>query len=99
MGRYTKIPVRKKGLKQLFYSTVRYPKVALSDNDLYVITERGDRYDILAQEYYGDSTLWWVISSANNGSKQNSYFPPEGVQIRIPANISGLIANFENENN
>ena len=98
MGRYTKIPVRKDEEGTQFYSTVKYPLVAISDNDLYVITEIGDRYDLLADQYYGDSTLWWAISSANNGSSQNSYYPPIGVQLRIPSNIQGLVVNFEKQN-
>ena len=98
MNRYSKIPKRKTLSGTELYRTVKYPEVAFSDNDLYVITEVGDRYDLLANQYYGDSTLWWAISSANYGSKQNSYFPPIGVQLRIPANIQGLISNFESEN-
>lgn len=98
MGRYTRVPLRKDTEGTQFYSTVRYPEVPVSDDDLYVITEAGDRYDLLAQQYYGDSTLWWAISSANNGSEQNSYYAPEGVQLRIPSNIQGLVSNFEQEN-
>ena len=98
MGRYSKIPKRKTASGTELYRTVKYPEVAFSDNDLYVITETGDRYDLLAQQYYGDSTLWWAISSANYGSKQNSYYPPIGVQLRIPSNVQGLISNFESEN-
>ena len=98
MGRYSKIPTRVDSEGTQFYKTVKYPEVAISDNDLYVITEVGDRYDLLADQYYGDSSLWWAISSANYGSKQNSYYPPLGVQLRIPSNIQGLIVNFEKQN-
>jgi phage tail protein X len=98
MGRYSKIPKRRNISGTEFYSTTKYPEVAVSDNDLYVITEQGDRYDLLADQYYGDSTLWWAISSANNGSQQNSYYVPQGVQLRIPANIQGLVNNFESVN-
>ena len=98
MGRYSKISIRKDAEGTQMYRTVRYPEVFPSDNDLYVITEQGDRLDILANQYYGDPTLWWAISSANKGLKQDSYYLPEGVQMRIPANISGLISNFEQEN-
>ena len=98
MGRYSKIPKRINDQGTQLYSTTKYPEVAFSDNDLYVVTEVGDRYDLLANQYYGDPTLWWAISSANYGSLQNSYYPPIGVQLRIPANIQGLISNFESEN-
>ena len=98
MGRYSNIGTIRDSDKKQRYRTVRYPEVEISDNDLYVITQTGDRYDILAEQYYGDSTLWWAISSANYGSEQNSYYPPIGVQLRIPSNISGLITNFEKAN-
>lgn len=98
MGRYSKIQKRKNSQGKTFYRTVKYPEVTLSDNDLYVITEEGDRYDLLAQQYYGDTRLWWAISSANYGSSQNSYYPPIGVQLRIPANIQGLVINYEKTN-
>ena len=58
----------------------------------------GDRFDILSQQYYNDSSLWWIISSANSGLPQNSYYIPEGTQIRIPQNISGVISNFNSLN-
>ena len=47
------------------YNSIRYPKIRLSANDLYVITTSGDRLDLLANEYYQDIGLWWIISTAN----------------------------------
>ena len=75
-----------------------YPSVVLASNDYYIETGYNDRLDLIANDFYGDSTLWWAISSANYGSRQNSYYPPIGVQLRIPSNIQGLILNFEKEN-
>ena len=56
---------------------------------------KGDRYDILANQYYSDSSLWWIISTANNNVVQNSLYLPEGTQIRIPADFNSAINNFE----
>ena len=53
----------------------------------------------LAQEYYGDSSLWWIISIANNNTIQNSLTPPVGSQIRIPSNPTPIIAEYEIINN
>ena len=71
MGRYQNIKILtdsvvKPGVR--FYATVRYPEIPLSENDIYLITVSGDRLDLLAQQYYGDSNLYWIISSANNTS-------------------------------
>jgi phage tail protein X len=94
INRYQNIPKEKIDGKTV-YKTSRYPEVPLSENDVYVISTQGDRFDVLAQQYYGDSSLWWVISIANTGNAgagtlpvlpQNTLIIPEGTQIRIPSN-------------
>ena len=54
------------------YQTVRYPKIPRSEDDIYVITTIGDRYDTLAFQYYQDSSLWWVIANANGNADKSS---------------------------
>lgn len=73
---------------------VKYPDLPLHFSDFYVTTTIGDRFDILAQQYYKDPTLWWIISVANPQLPQNSYYPPVGAQIRIPQNIAGAIQQY-----
>ena len=107
MNRYQNIPkIKIDG--NLVYQTSRYPEVPLSPNDIYVYTTQGDRFDVLAQQYYYNSSLWWVISIANTGNAgagtlvslpQNSIIIPEGIQIRIPANYSGIVSEFKTINN
>ena len=77
---------------------VIYPEIPLNENDIYVISQYGDRYDTLAQEFYNDSGLWWIISSANNYQKGSLIITP-GVQLRIPANKADAIELFEEVNN
>lgn len=93
MDRYTNIPTIKVNNKQA-YKTVRYPEVPLHELDTYVISTAGDRFDILAQQYYQDSSLWWVISIANEQLKQNSLTIPEGEQIRIPYNPFDIVNEY-----
>ena len=81
-----------------YYRDTKYPLIPLSINDIYVITTIGDRYDLLAQQYYGDFSLWWVISIANDNLPQNSLYPPVGEQIRIPINVSDILSNYRNLN-
>jgi hypothetical protein len=97
MNRYQFIPTIKIN-KIPIYRTTRYPEVVLSEDDVYVTTVQGDRFDSLALDYYQDESLWWVISIANNTFKQNSLMCNEGVQLRIPANISEIINNFNKIN-
>jgi hypothetical protein len=101
MNRYKEIsllkdsPIRE---KKRFYSTVKYPEIPLSVSDIYVTTQKSDRYDILANQYYGDKSLWWIISIANPSITQNTIYPPMGVQLRIPTNISSILNSYNKLN-
>ena len=64
MNRYARIPQTKINGK-VVYTTVRYPEIPLSADDIYVYTQQGDRFDVLAQDFYQDSSLWWVIAIGN----------------------------------
>jgi phage tail protein X len=96
-NRYQNILVEKINGKRI-YQTVRYPEIPLNENDIYVYTTQGDRFDILAQQYYGDQSYWWVISIANASLLQNSLVVPEGIQIRIPFNLEGILASYNQLN-
>lgn len=94
MGRYSRIPISKTDTGTRLYKTVKYPDIPRRENDLYVITTEGDRYDILANQYYQDDSLWWVISSANGSLTQNSLFPPIGIQLRIPGDLDSILQSY-----
>jgi hypothetical protein len=94
MNRYQDIPVIKSATGKQIYATSRYPEIPLSENDIYVYTSQGDRYDLLALNYYGDSSLWWVIAAGNPNIDLMTLVIPEGVQIRIPGNFSQVVSEF-----
>lgn len=98
MNRYSNIPIFKTPTGRRYYANVKYPEIPYSDNDIYIVAQEGDRFDLLAYTYYNDATLWWVIPSANPRFKPNSLYPVLGHQIRIPANVSDVISNFESLN-
>ena len=82
-----------------YFDNVKYPEIPLSINDIYAITEWGDRFESLAFQFYGDVTLWWVIAISNpNIVDFSSIFIPVGSQIRIPQNISPIIDSFNELN-
>lgn len=72
-----------------------YPNIPLRDDDIYVMTETGDRLDTLAWQYYENPTLWWIIAAANNihdaplGLK-------DGTILRIPQNYLAILSEFTN---
>lgn len=77
-----------------YYATTKYPTIALNINDIYVVTTIGDRYDTLANTFYSNPQLWWIIAIANDSLAQNSLIPPIGTQLRIPANPSQIVSQY-----
>ena len=91
--------IKKTGSRGRFYKYIKYPEVPLSFDDIYVITKTEDRFDLLANQFYGDTSLWWIISIANPGLvKRDSFFVPGGIQLRIPANRQSIIEDFNRLN-
>ena len=77
------------------YTPKIYPNIPESTLDIHIATETGDRLDTLAHQYYKDSSLWWIIASANN--IHNSVFAfTEGTILRIPQNYLQILRNFTN---
>jgi len=95
MKRYQETKILKDSKNRNYYGTTKYPRIPLSLGDIYVYTTQGDRFDLLAEQYYSDSSLWWIISMANSDLPQNSYYIPEGRQIRIPQDIGSVISQFK----
>tara|TARA_Y100000592_G_C5448214_1_gene307251 strand:- start:263 stop:568 length:306 start_codon:yes stop_codon:yes gene_type:complete len=85
--------------KKEYYRRVRYPEIPVSSLDLYIQTQIGDRLDLLANRYYKDNQLWWIISVANpNVVRRDSLYLNPGLEIRIPINVDNIIERFEQIN-
>ena len=98
INRYQNIQTTKNSLRGVpFYVNAIYPDIPLSNNDSYVITTLGDRLDLMAFDFYGDTGYWWVIASAN-ALPGDSLFPPVGMQLRLPADLSGIINKYKSVN-
>ena len=80
-----------------YYVNNIYPDIPLSNDDDYVITVLGDRLDLLAFDFYGDTSYWWVIASANALPGDSLYLEP-GMQLRIPVNLSAAISQYNYTN-
>lgn len=82
-----------------YYKNALYPEIPPNPNDIYVITEWGDRLDLLANQFYGDITLYWIIAAGNpNVVGFSSLFLKEGIQLRIPVDINEIISSFNRLN-
>ena len=75
------------------YGVTLYPPIPVQDGDQFIYPTDGDRFENVAQRYYGDSTLWWIIAEAN-GIGKGTLAIPTGKQIRIPMNTDDIINEF-----
>ena len=93
ISRYDNNEIKKTIDGRTVYRPTIYPNIPLRDDDVYVATETGDRFDTLSHQFYNDSSYWWIIASANN--IHNAVFSlTEGTILRIPQNYLEIIRNF-----
>ena len=98
MSRYQTTPTKSTNRGSIL-STTRYIEIPLSEDDVYVTTTVGDRYDILALDYYQKSSLWFIILMANPQLPKDTLIPPQGTQLRVPSiataySIANLYGNY-----
>ena len=101
MSRYSRINIAKNDNEDIsnvgaqYYISNFYPTIPLNSNDIYVITEFSDRLDILANRFYGDSNLYWIIASANpDVVRSDSLSLAGGIQLRIPTDVNSILTNY-----
>lgn len=100
MDRFQKI--RKKTTKKgkQYYREAFVPNIPETEGDIYFITERGDRLDLLAYEFYQDVSLWWILAAANPiTTRRDSYIVTPGKQFRIPVDPESIIERYRQLNN
>jgi len=97
-GRYQNIGTQKTTNGETIYLPTKYPTLVPSNDDYYIIAREEDRFDLIANDFFGDPTLWWVVVMANDLPGDSMYAPP-GFQLRIPGNLSDALNayNIENE--
>ena len=97
MGRYDNTRVKRKESGDRVYSYTLYPKVPIKNSDVFITPTYGTRLDLLAQEYYGDVSLWWIIARANEGFKGNTTLPIN-TKLIIPKEIGEILSELERLN-
>ena len=96
MKRYSNTGIKRDKSGVRVYNTTFYPSIPIDDSDQFIYTKFGDRVDALANEYYGDVTLWWIISKAN-GIKGQAGLKP-GQLLRIPGQVEEILSKFRDLN-
>ncbi len=97
MNRYNNTSTREKEGTFLKSTTV-YSIPAESTEDYYLISTLGDRFDILAQEYYNDSKLWYILAAANPTVRRDTLVIEPGIQIRIPLPLGKVLTEINSQN-
>jgi hypothetical protein len=97
MSRYITNSILQDSVGKRRLGTSIIPIVPVSSTDVYIQTTSTERLDKLANTFYGDSTLWWIIASAN-GLGKGTIVVPRNSKLRIPSdkNIQQLINILNN---
>ena len=87
--RYTNVNSKKTDTGKQVLEMKIFPTIPKRNDDIYIITQETDRLDLLANQFYNDPTLWWVISHTNSLNSADIGVEP-GIQLRIPKDISKI---------
>ena len=93
MGRYNSSKTQKLNDGRQVLRSKIYPNIPKRDNDIHIVTQQGDRLDSLANQFYDDSSLWWIIATANNIHDSGFSVAP-GTILRVPVDYLGIVQNF-----
>ena len=88
--RYKNSAVKKSKDGVRYYKPTIVPNIPIKDSDIFIFPVYGDRFDTIAQRYYNDSNLWWIIAKANELSRGELSPNPEK-KIRIPTEIDDIL--------
>ena len=97
MARYrsAKFKIDRNGKR--YYIPTIVPNIPILDSDIYINPQVGERFDSLAQKFYGDSNLWWIIAKANNLSSGQIGLDPER-KLRIPTDVQAILDSVDGRN-
>ena len=79
-----------------YLSRIKYPVIPSRDSDIRIISKQGQSLLTLANEYYGDPSLYWIISRRNNIT--NTLFPTIGTELFIPVEMGEITTELSRLN-
>ena len=95
--RYNNAKIKKDKDGNRYYKPTIVPNIPFKDSDIFVYPVFGDRFDTMAQRYYGDSNLWWIIAKANELSN-GQISPSSDKKLRIPRVIDDILESVNLSN-
>lgn len=89
MARYKHTEIIKdKVTNKRVLKTTEYPEIIPSDADIIYYAKFDDTLMRLADRFYGDQTMWWIIARANNFQGKTKF--QVGQKLIIPANTGDI---------
>mgnify|MGYP003126846229 FL=1 len=95
--RYKDTPQRQNQQGNRVYGTTFYPKIPIRDSDKFQFFPRGTRFDKIANDFYGDASLWWIITLSNGVTNADIQVDPIK-EYRIPTEIEPILSDFKQLN-
>ena len=93
MARYDNVEkIFNKGITNI--GTSYLPKHEDKNSDILLIATQGDRCDLIAQEYYGTTELWWYVASVNNLSSNKLGDEPTPLNLLIICSLDISISKL-----
>ena len=89
MSRYSNTRTKRKPNGDRVYSYTLYPKIKIKNSDIFINPTYGDRLENLANQYYGDPELWWIIAWYNSYPTEANV--PVGAALSIPLSLEQII--------
>lgn len=96
--RLKNIPILKSKEGVEYRENTIFPRISPDEDDIFIETVTGDRYDTLAHEFYNDENLWWLLAGADPEFRGTLNIQP-GRQMRIPPSPERIVREFREENN
>ena len=99
MSRYINTRIKTKQDGDRVYSYTLYPRIPIKNSDVFITPTYGDRLDVLANDYYQDPSLWWIIAQANGIKGFTALYTKNFTgELRIPTQIQDIINEFDSMN-
>lgn len=93
--KFTTVKKRIDGKSQ--YNSLVLPTFSESSSDIVINVNNSTRLDVLAQQFFGDPTLWWVIALYNNIG-DGSLYVKDQKYLRIPSDIQSIYNDIRDLN-
>jgi len=79
------------------YASFVFPSFEENPDDIVIEVDEYSRLDILAEQFFNDATLWWVLAVYNNIGEPSLYVNDRTI-LRIPNDIQTVFTKIKELN-